>query len=623
MNKFIIGIFFLHLGFCLKAQVFNNSYNNYSISYSHPFQPGFSQYNRDALYDFNLGDSILVLFGSTVTPLWRDTILVNTWILEVDHQGDTLSYKTIEIDSNDVSIGFFPISIMDKTFLLGNAKKKFSNTTHTNNGLIIELDSNFNLVNYQLMDYGDFTNLNGAVLSYSKLYILGYSDVDSSSNSNYDIFVTKVNFLGQPIDTFQFGGSGWEIPSSIKLLSNSNLLVSGYTSSFGSGGEDFYLVEIDTLGNIIWENTYGGMGSDGNLRNNLEVDSQGYIYQCGWTEKMNGDVEAWIIKTDNVGAIVWDKKFNRGNLFDGFVGISLLENGEILLAGSTHNYDIASNNATGWLVKLDSTGSLIWERLISKYDNQFNTHDYIYKLKCDSNENIFIAGYILGGITENGIYHDNDGWFCKADKCGYTSGAQPQALLTIDSVVGAQVYISNLSEEYCVGNLNVSIYNQITGDTMLLDSLHVYAYSQFTNGTDPTQLIYTLPDTGTYIFSVTTYAGDGTDNFTTSIQVSDLSTGLLSNQTTKTFNFKIYPNPASDYVIVSCADGQGACLPLGMSEATLNIYTTTGQLIKSYSLNLNRIQEKVNIGDLANGVYLLNFMIDGRSAGNQRLSLIK
>jgi hypothetical protein len=513
---------------------------------------------------------------------------------------------------------------MGKSFLFGNAKKKNSNTTSTNNGLIIQVDSAFNVIDYLLMDYGDFTNFNGVALSESRMYVLGYSDIDPSlAGVNYDIFISKLNFLGQPIDTFQIGGNGGEIGSTIKILDNSNLLVSGYTSSFGSGGADFYLVEIDTLGNIIWEKTYGNMGSDGSIYFNLSVDNQGYIYHCGWTEKMNGDVEAWIIKTDNVGAIVWDKKFNRGNLFDGFVGISLLGNGEILLAGSTHNYDIASNNATGWLVKLDSTGSLIWERLISKYDNQFSTDDYIYKLKCDSNENIFIAGYILGGITENGIYHDNDGWFCKADKCGYTSGAQPQALLTIDSVVGAQIYISNLSEEYCIGNLNVSIYNQITGDTMLLDSLHVYAYSQFTNGTDPTQLIYTLPDTGTYIFSVTTYAGDGTDNFTTSIQVSDLSTGLLSNQTTKTFNFKIYPNPASDYVIVSCADGQGACLPLGMSEATLNICTTTGQLIKSYSLNPNRIQEKVNIGDLANGVYLLNFMIDGRSAGNQRLSLIK
>jgi len=612
MKQYIIIIFFIYLSFGIKAQVFNNAYNNYAFSYVHPAQPSFSQYNREFLFDFIPENNNFYLIGGTETPLWRDTVFVNTWIIKVNEQRDTLSHKLLEIDSNDLNIGFVPASFMDNSFLFGNAKKKASNTTSTNNGLIIQVDSNFNIIDYMLMDYGDFTNFNDVAISESSIYVLGFSDIDSSPSINYDIFITKLNYLGQPIDTFQIGGNGWDIGSAIKILDNSNLLVSGYTSSYGSGAEDFYLFEIDTFGNIVWDTTYGDMGSDGNFYYNLSIDNQGYIYHCGWTEKMNGDVEAWIIKTDNVGAIVWDKKFNRGNLFDGFVGISLLENGEILLAGSTHNYDIASNNATGWLVKLDSTGSLIWERLISKYDNQFSTDDYIYKLKCDSNENIFIAGYILGGITENGIYHDNDGWFCKADKCGYTSGAEPSAALTIDSIVANTVYLSNLIETYCYATLIIS-----NEDGSIIDSLEIYAYSESVSGTNPTFLSYTFTDTGSYFFTLYSYAGDGIDSVEVVVSISDSVIGIQENNL-KSKYVTIFPNPSNGILTI-----QNRYFSMLNENFVMEIYNTTGQLINTHKLNPSVIEQKLMIDNIDDGVYFLMFHLDDRYIGSRKLYFLK
>ncbi|MEX0595629.1 MAG: hypothetical protein WD512_03940, partial [Candidatus Paceibacterota bacterium] len=157
------------------------------------------------------------------------------------------------------------------------------------------------------------------------------------------------------------------------------------------------------------------------------------------------------------------------------------------------NYDTPNIPATGWLLKLDTLGEIIWERLVSRYNNQNNSSEYISDLKIDNNGWIYMSGYVIGGaIITNGVFHSNDAWLCKTDSCGFTTGAQPQALLTIDSVVGAQVYLSNLSEEYCIGNLAISVYNSTTGDTTLLDSLHVYAYSQFTNGTNPSRVLHEM-----------------------------------------------------------------------------------------------------------------------------------
>jgi hypothetical protein len=76
----------------------------------------------------------------------------------------------------------------------------------------------------------------------------------------------------------------------------------GYTSSFGAGGYDVFLVKTDANGNIIWAKTYGGWNND--IASSVRQTSDGGYIVAGTTWSFgtgNGDV--FLIKTDANGNI--------------------------------------------------------------------------------------------------------------------------------------------------------------------------------------------------------------------------------------------------------------------------------------------------------------------------------
>jgi hypothetical protein len=612
--KVVLSFFFLlFLNLNLEAQVFNNVYNNFMHIYNHPTN-GFSQYNREAFYNHIFIDTELILFGSTEDPTWNDTTLTNTFVVKVNQLGDTIYQKEIAISSFGVSIVSTSFFSNQKYFQFGYVQESLGNGNFERKGVIANCDTNFNVLSTQVFDYGDETSFFGVEKLNSRLYLLGYADVDTSSNTDYDFLITKFDTLGIALDTFLIGGSDWDIPRAIKSLPNNHLLVSGYTYSFGAGDEDLFLVELDTLGNIVWQQTYGYPGSDLYGGTNILTDENDNIYLCGWTELNTGNKAAWLIKTDNLGNIHWEKKFDRGPHFDGFVGMQFLNETEIVLIGSTHNYEVLGELPTGWLLKVDTSGNQIWERFPTKYNNINGSNDYINGLGIDYNGNFYFYGYVSSGfVSVNGIYHDNDAWLCKTDSCGFNTNNPTEALLVLDSIVGYTVYISNLSQEYCTGTYFVSDVNGIT------DSSTIYAYSEWTNGDNPNQMQYTFSDTGSYEIGLYVTGGDSTSFYAVQFSIED-TTSSIANLGFESNIIKVFPNPTQDYIIIETdqylLSGEAQSLQCA-------VYTPTGRLTANYSLNPKLHQQRVFVDELANGIYILNFMLDGQSIGNKRLSVVR
>jgi len=58
------------------------------------------------------------------------------------------------------------------------------------------------------------------------------------------------------------GGTENDGALSLVQTSDGGYAMAGYTRSFGAGEDDFWLVKTDEAGNIEWNRTYGGTGSD-------------------------------------------------------------------------------------------------------------------------------------------------------------------------------------------------------------------------------------------------------------------------------------------------------------------------------------------------------------------------
>jgi hypothetical protein len=58
------------------------------------------------------------------------------------------------------------------------------------------------------------------------------------------------------------GGISGDAALSIIQSSDGGYAVAGYTESFGAGYSDFYVVKLDSSGNVVWTKTIGGSSRD-------------------------------------------------------------------------------------------------------------------------------------------------------------------------------------------------------------------------------------------------------------------------------------------------------------------------------------------------------------------------
>ena len=114
-----------------------------------------------------------------------------------------------------------------------------------------------------------------------------------------------------------------------------------------------------------------------NYRNSTHViSSQLYQAEIEWlfsdenylvagrtrSRKSNGDFDAWVLKLDPKGQVLWDHhNWNQANT------IASTPDGGSFVGGSKS----AGRNGNAWLLKLDATGNLEWEQSLG---NSWSDH---------------------------------------------------------------------------------------------------------------------------------------------------------------------------------------------------------------------------------------------------------
>ena len=97
--------------------------------------------------------------------------------------------------------------------------------------------------------------------------------------------------------TRSFGGSAGDYGESAIQTSDGGFIFIGRTTSFGNGHFDFWLIKTNSIGDQIWEKTFGG--NQGDMGYSVEETFDGGYILLGFTESFgNGDQDIWLIKTD-------------------------------------------------------------------------------------------------------------------------------------------------------------------------------------------------------------------------------------------------------------------------------------------------------------------------------------
>ncbi len=191
-------------------------------------------------------------------------------------------------------------------------------------------------------------------------------DGDVSKNyGEHDIWIVKLNSSGDTLWTRSYGGSLDDYAYSIKETSDGGYIVVGFTRSndgcvSGNNGEsDYYILKLNSFGDTVWTKCIGGYFEDVAYSVYQTMDS-GYII-AGYTSSgldlpdFHGARDYWIVKLDSIGNVIW-KKCLGGSTLDEGSSIAQTLDGGFIVAGlaTSDNGDVTGSHGEGdaWIVKL-------------------------------------------------------------------------------------------------------------------------------------------------------------------------------------------------------------------------------------------------------------------------------
>jgi hypothetical protein len=149
--------------------------------------------------------------------------------------------------------------------------------------------------------------------------------------------------------------------------------LTGYTIG-ESEEETVTLIKTDSLGNEQWNKKYYGLFSYTNSYSLKQTPDKGFAL-FGMTEQMTYGALAWLIKTDENGELEWDLKYGGyGNQGIDVIGRSMdiTTDGDYILAGYSEDWWDGPSDA--WLIKTDAEGNIIWEKTYGREgDDRFHS----------------------------------------------------------------------------------------------------------------------------------------------------------------------------------------------------------------------------------------------------------
>jgi hypothetical protein len=301
------------------------------------------------------------------------------FLYEVDSDGDLVWSTYFGGDQDD----YFSVVLEDgeQDYLI------IGNTVSTDSGkrdaLIINVDSEGNEI-WNRTVYEDSSIINSAQrTSDGNLILAGMRAPLITAGGNLVALLIKIDSEGNELWAKSFG-PGWirtyDSFSSVQETPEGGFIMAGVTNSFSSSNmEDGWLVKADSEGNEVWNRSFGDVDID--MLNSVTLCSDGGYIAVGKSKPYGQSLfNAWIIKTDEDGNLLWEKRHFDGS--DSYSN-SIIEvsDGNYVIAGSIGSVSEGSvqasfgvDNYQGFLLKVDGNGEEVWSHIFEGYsDSAFIT----------------------------------------------------------------------------------------------------------------------------------------------------------------------------------------------------------------------------------------------------------
>ncbi|MFC2168212.1 CFI-box-CTERM domain-containing protein, partial [Acidobacteriota bacterium] len=181
---------------------------------------------------------------------------------------------------------------------------------------------------------------------------------DPNLADNIDVLILKLYFDGSIEWSKSYGGNESDNAYSIQQTNDGGYIVAGITTSFGAGSSDIWIFKLASDGEIEWQKTYGG--SENEFARFIQQTNDGGYIVAGYTSSFGaGLADFWVLKLFSNGEIEWHKIFG-GEKNDFAHSIQQTFEGGYVVAGETKSFGIGDKDI--WILKLNVLGDIEWQK---------------------------------------------------------------------------------------------------------------------------------------------------------------------------------------------------------------------------------------------------------------------
>ena len=256
---------------------------------------------------------------------------------------------------------------------------------------------------YEGENYGAFFDI--ALTGDGHMLVTGASFHSQTATVRGDVLVAKLSMDGDIVWENTYGGDAHDQGLYLEETADGGYLVFGETDSMGAGGRDLYLLQIDGQGELEWERTFGGTGTEW-AKDMIALENGGFLL-VGETNSYSDDFDVYLIRLDADGTEVWSTTLDAGSNESGTAALEASNGDLLVLAVVSYPGGSSDMYRDTRLYRLDSEGIELWSALYRGANKQAGD-----AMAWTSDGDIVIAGLseMLGSSTA--LY---DFWLARVD----------------------------------------------------------------------------------------------------------------------------------------------------------------------------------------------------------------
>lgn len=342
--------------------------------------------------------------GDKTEPCFGGSSFGDFWVLKLDSSGNIIWQKTIG-GSQDEFLSSLELTYDGGCIVAGNSispvsgnktEPYFGGESH-GDGWVVKLDEFGNIEWQKSLGGSDDDLINDLQITFDGGYLIGASSASGISGIKTmvslglkDFWLIKLDFYGNLVWQKSYGGSGYDLLTCLNSIQN-KIFVIGWSTSGISGNKttgnfglaDYWALDLDGVGNILWQNSFGGSGNDYPWSLAQTIDGGHLITGYSWSGISGnktignwGQNDYWLIKLDYNNSEVWQKGIG-GDYYD-------------------YSWSTGQTNDGGYFVSGGSISPISGEKTEDSWGDDY----WMIKIECD--DKVFYADADGDGVGLEG-----------------------------------------------------------------------------------------------------------------------------------------------------------------------------------------------------------------------------